>query len=378
MENMTEMRMEPAGRKDKGRMRLPAGFGSVRYLGSRRRNPFAVHPPQEPGQVGHPKALCYVPDWFTGFAVLVAYHSGLYYEGIERKLADAVMFGGARSDRKVASKPTLLEVYRRFCEWKFGQDAPKKLSESARRAAESGIRRLKPFHNVALDDIPIDELQRLVNGIGYSRTTVKRVVILIRQLYRYALPRGLCTRDQGAAIVMPDTPPERHHQEFTDEELKILWDYRRDPIVRMVLIMCYSGFRVSEWLSLETDLKTNCFRGGIKTKAGKNRTVPIHSAIQPLVEETLRQGEYLCGKSITRFCHIMSEKMEEIGIDREGRHHTTHSCRHTFSRLCETYGVREADRKRMLGHSFAGDITNGVYGHRTPEELRAEIEKIQV
>ena len=55
-----------------------------------------------------------------------------------------------------------------------------------------------------------------------------------------------------------------------------------------------------------------------------------------------------------------------------------HSCRHTFSRLCESYGVREADRKRMLGYSFGNDITNGVYGHRTLEELRSEIEKIKL
>ena len=38
--------------------------------------------------------------------------------------------------------------------------------------------------------------------------------------------------------------------------------------------------------------------------------------------------------------------------------------------------MTENDRKRMLGHSFGGDITNKVYGHRTLEELRAEIEKI--
>ena len=51
---------------------------------------------------------------------------------------------------------------------------------------------------------------------------------------------------------------------------------------------------------------------------------------------------------------------------------------HIFSRICERYGVREADRKRILGHSFGNDITNGVYGHRTLEELRTEIEKIKV
>ena len=32
----------------------------------------------------------------------------------------------------------------------------------------------------------------------------------------------------------------------------------------------------------------------------------------------------------------------------------------------------------MLGHSFGNDITNGVYGHQTLEELRMEIEKTGV
>lgn len=46
--------------------------------------------------------------------------------------------------------------------------------------------------------------------------------------------------------------------------------------------------------------------------------------------------------------------------------------------LCERYGVRENDRKRMIGHAFKDDVTNAVYGHRTVEDLRAEIEKIQI
>lgn len=39
---------------------------------------------------------------------------------------------------------------------------------------------------------------------------------------------------------------------------------------------------------------------------------------------------------------------------------------------------KENDRKRMLGHSFGGDVTNDVYGHRTLEDLRSEIEKIKI
>ena len=71
---------------------------------------------------------------------------------------------------------------------------------------------------------------------------------------------------------------------------------------------------------------------------------------------------------------LLWQTLARLGL----REKSPHSCRHTFSRLCKSDGVREADRKRMLGHSFGNDITNGIYGHRTLEELRAEIEKIQV
>ena len=84
-----------------------------------------------------------------------------------------------------------------------------------------------------------------------------------------------------------------------------------------------------------------------------------------------RDGALLAIKPGT-FRQMMYEYLKEIGIER----HTPHDCRHTFSRLCESYGVRENDRKRMLGHKV-GDITNDVYGHRTLEELRTEIEKIK-
>ena len=33
-------------------------------------------------------------------------------------------------------------------------------------------------------------------------------------------------------------------------------------------------------------------------------------------------------------------------------------------------------RRRMPVHSFGSDITNGIYGHRTVEERKEQIEKI--
>ena len=303
--------------------------------------------------------------------------------------------------------PTIREVYRDFYDFKYGPNAARRLSHSSRCATAAACRKLAPLFDRTLDEVSVIELQNLVNRTavgGYSRSSVTDLVTLIRQLYRFAYPRELCTKEYGKYVVMPFTAEEIHHQDFTDDELQILWKHQNDPVVNMVLIMCYSGFRISEF-TRENDMNTvfskdgttGYFMGGMKTKAGKNRIVPIHSAILPLVKKTLNshgQPVYLCGKSRNRFRDDMKAMLEEIGIDTvpgsdplEGtqtdalsnfRYHTPHSCRHTFSRLCESYGVNEADRRRMMGHSFGNDVTNGVYGHRSVKELSLEIEKIQI
>lgn len=51
--------------------------------------------------------------------------------------------------------------------------------------------------------------------------------------------------------------------------------------------MCYTGFRIAEFLELTSfsyDSISKTLRGGKKTAAGKNRIVPIHPKIQPIIE----------------------------------------------------------------------------------------------
>ena len=323
-------------------------------------------------------------------------------------LSDMQRTGRTGKDAPVEKAlPPLRDVYRAFYDFKYGSNAAKHLSHSSRCAAAAASRKLAPLFDRTMDEISIMDLQNLVNRTaeaGYSRSAVTDLVTLIRQIYRFAYPRELCSREYGKYVVMPSTVEETHHQDFTDEELRILWKHREDPVINMILIMCYSGFRIGEFdpanemkTVISEDGRTGYFQGGMKTRAGKNRIVPIHSAILPLVKKILnRQGQpvFFCGKSKDRFRDDMKTVLTRIGIDTvirrdtlinlqtdvvpENRYHTPHSCRHTFSRLCESYGVNEADRRRMLGHSFGNDVTNGVYGHRTVRELAIEIEKIKV
>ena len=99
--------------------------------------------------------------------------------------------------------------------------------------------------------------------------------------------------------------------------------------------------------------------------------MPIHSAILPLVVRRMKKNKKLLLTSDVQFRKNMYALLNELGIAK----HTPHDCRHTFSKLCEDFEVKENDRKRMLGHAFK-DVTNKIYGQRDLEYLRIEIEKI--
>lgn len=369
-------------------MRLRKGFGTVRKLTGNRRNKYAVHPPKVDGV--RPKAICYTDDYYIGVCCLNAWHNGKYYPGMEmdlkeRKLDEVIGIGSS----------TFQAVYKLFWEHRFGESAPKELKKSSQAATRSAWLKMEPFWNRNMDEVTVMELQAVVNETAkrYSKTTVTRLIGLVKGLYRFAVPRDLCRKDVGMYVETPKVKEEEHHDSFTDEEIGKMWeaasragadDADDKPsvdvavTVQMILTMIYSGYRIAAWRphgeysGMKVDLDKEIFVGGVKTDAGKNRIVPIHPAILPLVKGM--DGAFLCGKSESQFRRDMKYVLEEIGV----RPLTPHSCRHTFHRLLERAGVNEADRKRLMGHSLKGDITNGVYGHRGVEELRTEIEKIEV
>ena len=379
--------------KRKRHPKLPSGWGSIKYLGKGRRNCYAVHPPatecRENGSYIQPKALCYVDDWYVGFAMLNAWHNGKYTPGDEKQykayqptnpealdelcskiLNDHQAFANEHGTEHL---PTFTEVYEQFYEYKFRDNAPVKLSESSRSSIKAAYGNCGQIHQRVFSELKLDDLQAVLDGCTLKKASLELIVTLFRQMYKYAMPRELCEKDYSAYLRLPDAEDDEHGVPFTDDELKKIWKAKDDTTARQILIMCYSGFRIKAYGSAEVNTEEWYFKGGIKTKAGKGRIVPIHSAIQNLVTGSIPCDDIFKGKG-SQFREKMYKFLDSIGIEK----HTPHDCRHTFSALCEKYDVNENDRKRMLGHSFGKDITNSVYGHRTLEELRTEIEKIQV
>jgi len=371
--------------------KLPNGFGSIKYLGKNRRNPYGVYPPcQEFTLEGVPvtrKALCYVDDWMKGFAVLTAYQAGTYTPGMENELdtssgkapelntlAQRILADYNRTKstlEEVIKKKTFAEVYKGFYRHKFEEDKSRTYSRSAMTSYKAAFRNCAVLHDRPFADLRYPDLQGVVDACPLEHASLELIVSLMRQMSEYALIYELVDKDYSAAVKIKIRDDDEHGEPFTEDDLKILWAHQKNPIV--LLIMCYSGYRITAYRTLTVNLEDQYFQGGVKTVAGKNRIVPIHSAVLPLVKHRLAVDGTLM-RDTGAFRSKMYATLKSLGIKK----HTPHDCRHTFSALCERYGVNENDRKRMMGHSFGGDITNSIYGHRTTEELRSEIEKIQV
>lgn len=365
--------------------KLPNGYGSIKKLSGKRRNPYGVYPPAKeevkPGQFAPTKAICYVNTWMKGFAVLTAWHAGNYYPGYERTLnelngsPDKILadYVQAFRSKKSAKKMTFAEVFERFYKWKY-EDSGKEYSQSTKSASKIAYNNCKELHNKFFEDLRYPDLQMVIDKCPKKHASLELILSLFHQMYAYAEIFEICGKDYSAHVKINKKEDDEHGVPFSDEELQILWHNKENPVVEFLLIMCYSGYRISAYKSIETNTEEWYFRGGIKTESGKNRIVPIHSAIQELVKRRLSRDKCMLKESTPEFRNSMYKTLSALGMEK----HTPHDCRHTFSRLCEKYKVNENDRKRMMGHSFNSDITNGIYGHRTVEELREEIEKIKV
>lgn len=351
----------------KRRMKLPNGFGSIKYLGSGRRNPYAAYPPAETWAANGkyqitPKALLYTETWEDAYEALTAYN-------MEKK-GKIKINRGAFIDRT----PTFSEVYKNFYQEKYC-NSPKKLSKASMNSTQAAFKNCSSLHNMQIGQIRYDDLQSVVNNCKLKHSSLELIVSLLHQMYKYAMKYEIVEKDYSTFLYIPIEDDDESGVPFSESELKTLWQNKSDPVVGMLLIMCYSGFRITAYSNIEINLDERYFKGGVKTKASKDRIVPIHPAIQEITLARYREnGRNLLGMRTQTFRIKMNRNLEVLGIEK----HTPHDCRHTFSMLCERYNVNENDRKRMLGHSFGNDITNQKYGHRTVNDLREEIEKIKV
>ena len=173
---------------------------------------------------------------------------------------------------------------------------------------------------------------------------------------------------------------------FTREEIQTLWqNVDSVPYADTVLILIYTGWRISELLSMHTEnvsLTEWTMTGGVKTAAGKNRIVPIHSGIRHLVQRYhlpdnlffISNPDNSRAMTKTFYYKLFDAALTKCQITTK---HTPHDCRHTFTSLLDSAGANDVCIDRLVGHA-SKTLTKRTYTHKDIEELRTAVELIQI
>lgn len=318
--------------------RLPNGFGSIKKLSGVRRNPYAAYPPTTsyyPNGTPMPtKAIGYYPTYAKAYQALSEWNAEPFHvEQITFDSCCALYF-----------------------EHKF--NGKRQYSSSLKNSLKSAYANCGSLHGKIMDNISAAELQRLVDSCPLKHSSLELIVHLLKSVWKFAEQNDYVKRDVAKYLRINIPDDDEHGEPFTEEEIQILWQHTDDPVCISALSMIYSGFRVSALKSWQIDIENNTIYGGVKT--GK-RTVPIHSAILPLVSK----AQFIQAK-------YFRKGLEPYGIT----NHTPHDCRHTFSWLCDKYKVDTVSKHMLMGHALGKDVEAKIYSHRTIDELRKEIEKI--
>ena len=336
-------------------MRAPNGFGTVARLSGNRRRPFIIKKTIGWNDKGHPiyDIIGYAATREEGLMILSEYNRDPW--DVDR------------------AKITLQQL---FDLWKE-KKAPK-LGDSNRASMISAYKYCKPLERKPYKTIKAFQMQETIDTCGKSYSTQAAIKNLWNHLDRFALELDIISK-RYSELLTSDPVPETSRLPFTNDEIKTVWEHQSDPWVDTVLILLYSGWRISEFLNLkpeDIDLKEGTMKGGTKTKAGKNRIVPIHPKIKPLIERRLAEGgprliSYngkICNQ--TQYRIFWADIMKALKLN-----HTPHECRHTFETKLDSAGANRKCIDLLMGH-VSKDTGNRVYNHKTLDELKATVELI--
>lgn len=273
---------------------------------------------------------------------------------------------------------------------------------------DAAWKNLKPLHDIKFREIRTAQMQNVIedlqderprvgkdgnplikdgspvmaNPLGYS--SLSKIKILLGLLYKYAMENDIVNKNYAEFLSLPKKG-ESAKERFTDiEKQKIEQSAGTIPFADCILMMCYTGFRVSEFLSL-TPFNVHyhgnvaVLVGGEKTEAGKDRPVPVHPKIRPYLDAWLAKGgkTIICDEDGNPYksdyfrTKIFKPTLGKIGV----RILTPHATRRTFSTGMAAAGARPEDIIALMGHTdYAVDIDS--YINQEVKTLYAAIAKL--
>lgn len=347
-------------------MKRANGSGSIVRLSGNRRRPYAV---KVSGRDGRGRVVQRILSCFERAADA-------------QKALDAYNLEKARGRAPAADKLDMT-VEQVFEAWKAREYRKLKPASIASHNA-AWNKRVSRFAGRKMRSVGLDEWQSILDedeDTGLSQSSINNDAILIKNLYAYSMERDIVGKDFSQYLDIPSVGSKKPRGALTEAQTGLLAELAEAgfPWADTALMLCYTGFRVSEFLKLTPadyhPEEGGYLRGGLKTEAGRNRAVPVHPRIAPYLASWLEKGgdTIICGKdgsamTSDTYRDLFRAVMERIGAPEA----TPHWCRHTFATRLHSAQADPLAIKWLMGHSTRNDIT-AHYTHGTIQTLRTAI-----
>lgn len=344
-------------------MKLPNGYGTVYKLSGKRRKPYIVR-----------KTMGWDLDVASGKLIqnyLTIGYATTRAEGLQI-LAD---YNNNPFD-VVASKMTFEDVYTKWSDVKYST-----ISKSNVIGYTASYKLCTTLYSKPFKEIKLAELQYVVDTCNKNYPTLRKLKVLFSQLYDYAMKNEICNKDYSEFVDIlkfKDRNPNKFDRnKFEKHEIEKIWAMKDDKYFQIVLMLIYSGVRISELLDLKKENVHFCdqYFDVIDSKTENGiRKVPIADKILPffkLWNDSANNCEYLLHTEDNKhflyrnyYDSYFTPLMENLGIKR-----TSHCCRHTCISMLAEARVDQTIIKKIVGHSGAMTLTEKVYTHFDIKEL---------
>lgn len=262
------------------------------------------------------------------------------------------------------------------------------------------------LYDIVYKDLRTSDFNKVLKNSKKGTAPQRQMINLYLNLDKFALEEDII--DKGYAQFIPTISSKKEikiaknksvekERIFNYEQIDYLWNLKprsngrqkksqqeKEMFIRdFWLMLLYSGMRADELLSLYTAnifLDDNYIIGGLKTEAGINREIPIHSAVKHLYEKYYNPNNKFLfmqpnGNKVDYEYYLYHFKYNFKNLHPELSGHTAHDARHTLRNELRKLNIKEIIINSIIGHSN-DDVGEDIYSHVSVEEKIEAIELV--
>lgn len=274
---------------------------------------------------------------------------------------------------------TFEDVYKKMIDNKR-----KDLSISSIKAYQMAFNILSPLHSRKFAEIKLKDYQKVFNDSGKEYHTLRKTRTLVSQIFDFCIKNDFYNGNNLSEHINIGKNVTEERVIFSNKEIETLWNNKDNDIIKIILILIYSGLRIGELLDLKKEnvhINERYFKiVDSKTTAGI-RKVPLNQKILDLIEYFYNKNDefFITNKKGTQFkySNFKTDYFDKIIRTYEFNDKISiHSTRHTCVSLLVNANANQTHIKKIIGHAAQEELFEKVYTHSTIQELIQTIDMI--